>query len=398
MINLLRGMGIDNKSKLYTILFLTKWYPNRNDPQLGVFVQKHAKAVSQQNCNVILLYVYSDSGLNTNYELNQQTKNGFLEISVCYKKNNSPFKFFVNFYRYLNSYTIGFKTINKKTKHINLIHVNILNRPGMVALFLNKTKGIPYIITEHWGGYITGDFAKLSYIKKWIAKLIISNAKAITVVSSVLKNKMQELGLKNNYTVIPNIIEHVVVSDENKVIDSKIKILTIADLVDDVKNISGIIKAVAITSLKDATFEYHILGDGPDKDSLIELADSLNLTNRIIFFHGKQANEFVYNFLQKINFVIINSNSETFSIVAAEALACGKPVITTTCGGPQEFITAEQGILIPPNDSIQLEKAIQYMLLNFKKYNPKNLSNYAAGKFSYEKIGAQFIEVYDKVF
>ncbi|MEO6902890.1 MAG: glycosyltransferase [Bacteroidia bacterium] len=391
-------MGIDKTSKLYTVLFLTKWYPNRTDLQLGVFVQKHAKAVSQLNWNVILLYVYSDSGLNTIYELNQQTNNGFLEVVICYKKSNSPFRFFLNSYRYLNSYVMGFKALNKKTKHINLIHVNILNRPGIIALFLNKIKGIPYIITEHWGGYITGDFAKLNFIKKWTTKLIISNAKALTVVSSVLKNKMQELGLTNNYTIVPNIIEQIAVSDENTIIDSKIKILTIADLVDNIKNVSGIIKAIAAISINNSTFEYHIIGDGPDKGPLIKLSDSLNLTNRIVFFHGKQANEFVYNFLQKINFVIINSNSETFSIVAAEALACGKPVITTTCGGPQEFITADQGILIPPNDSVQLKEAIKNMLLNFKKYSPKKLSNYAAEKFSYEKVGAQFIEVYNKLF
>ena len=32
----------------YNILFLTKWYPNKFDPQLGVFVRKHAKAISDQ--------------------------------------------------------------------------------------------------------------------------------------------------------------------------------------------------------------------------------------------------------------------------------------------------------------------------------------------------------------
>jgi glycosyltransferase involved in cell wall biosynthesis len=390
-------MEIDKKSKLQTVLFLTKWYPNKNDPQLGVFVQKHAKAVAQQNWNVILLYVYSDSLLTSNYEINQLTKNGFLEIIVCYKKNNSSFQLLINFYRYIHSYAIGFNVIKERTAHINLIHVNILNRPGIIALLLSKIKNIPYIVSEHWGGYITGEFEKSNFIKKWITKLIISNAKAVTVVSSVLKNKMQELGLKNKYALISNVIEQVDIADENIITNAKIKILTIADLVDDVKNISGIIKAIAAISMKNKDFEYHIIGDGADKDSLIKLADSLNLTNRFIFFHGRQANDYVYHFLKKVNFIIINSNSETFSIVAAEALVSGKPVITTTCGGPEEFITAEHGILISPNDSVQLQTAIENMILNFKKYNPKKLSTYAVEKFSYEKIGTQFIDLYDKV-
>lgn len=375
----------------FNILFLTKWYPNKFDPQLGVFVQKHAKAVND-HCNVSVLFACADEQLEQIYEIIRSTENGFFEIIVYYKKNSSPLSFLINPYRYFKATKIGLKEIQKQMGAIDLVHVNVLNRPGLIALLLKKIKHIPYIVTEHWTGYVSGKYQQQSFIKKLLTKIIIKNASAVTTVSNSLKEKMLGLGLKNNYFIVPNIIENI--TPPLPVNNSKIKILTVADLLDSHKNISGIIKAVSKISKNNLDFEYHIIGAGPDMDMLKALSESETLDNKFIFFHGRKNNEFVYDFMKQIDFVVINSNFETFSVVAAEALANGKPLITTICGGPEEFITSEYGLLIEKKNQQQLEDALIKMIATFKNYDPQKLNKYISEKFDQAVIGKQFYDIY----
>ncbi len=382
----------------YNILFLTKWYPNKFDPQLGVFVRKHAKAVSDF-CNVNIVYVCADEKATVSYETIISDLQGFTEIIVYYKKNNSVLKSIINSYRYFKANRIGIREVQKTLGVIDLIHVNVLNRPGLIALLINKLKGIPFIITEHWTGYVSGKYEKTSVLKKWFNKLIIKNAGAVTTVSESLKIKMLELGLHGNYTVVPNVIESIDIpasftnpARENS--SAKIKILSIADLVDSHKNISGIINAVARISTQHPNIEYHIIGDGPDKLMLTSLADSLQGINKFIFFHDRQTNEYVYDFLKQVDFIVINSNFETFSVVAAEALVSGKPVISTICGGPEEFLTSDYGILIEPGNPKQLEEAIIKMISTYKNYDAQKLNKYISQKYNYQTIGKQFYSIY----
>ncbi|MBA3704976.1 MAG: glycosyltransferase [Bacteroidetes bacterium] len=381
----------------YNILFLTKWYPNRFDPQLGVFIRKHAQAVSDY-CNVVVLYTCADSSIKINYETTISTQHGFTEIVVYYKKNKFLFKIFLNIYRYFKANLIGLRIAQNSLGVIDLLHVNVLNRPGLIALIIRKLKGIPYIVTEHWTGYISGNYRKSNFLKKWLTKKIIYNASAVTTVSNNLKQTMLSLGLTNNYTIIPNVIESIALqTTETLNSNSKTKILTIADLLDVHKNISGIIKAIATVSKTNPNIEYHIVGDGPDKLMLKVLSDTLKLTDKFIFFHGRQSNEYVYDLFKQIDFVVINSNYETFSVVAAESLANGKPLITTICGGPEEFVTSDHGILIEKNNQEQLEEAILKMLLIYKNYDAQQLNSYITQKFNYQTIGKLFYEIYKPI-
>jgi glycosyltransferase involved in cell wall biosynthesis len=93
----------------------------------------------------------------------------------------------------------------------------------------------------------------------------------------------------------------------------------------------------------------------------------------------------------------MNSRFETFSAICAEALACGKPVIATRCGGPEEFLTSDNGILIDVDNDQQLTDAIHQMINHHKNYNAVQLVNYAAERFSADKVGRQFLNIYGSV-
>jgi len=129
--------------------------------------------------------------------------------------------------------------------------------------------------------------------------------------------------------------------------------------------------------MKRRDFELHIVGNGVDREKLEILSEKYGLLNRMIFFEGMVPVDEVASFFCECDFFVLNSNFETFSVVTAEALAYGKPVIATRCGGPEEFVNSNCGILIEPRDNDALVKAMNYMLDNFSTYNPEDIREYA---------------------
>ena len=141
-------------------------------------------------------------------------------------------------------------------------------------------------------------------------------------------------------------------------------------------------------------FQLTIIGGGRDEMKLKKLATDLNLFNKKIFFEGLKTNKEVYNFLSDCDFLLMNSRHETFSLICAEAMSCGKPVLATRCGGPEGFVTAEAGILIESDNDDQLLENFKYMLSHFKEYDSKKIIENTQKLFSMEKIVLLFHEVY----
>src|SRR5689334_3268175 len=133
------------------VLFLTEWYPNKFDIQSGVFVRKHAKAASQF-CEVNVLYVMRDSALKQSYVVEKSTSGSLSEWIVYYK--GSDFKLF-NAYINLSIHWKMIAAIRKEKGMEDIWHINIIGeRTALLTMLQQWEKKIPYVITEHWTGYI----------------------------------------------------------------------------------------------------------------------------------------------------------------------------------------------------------------------------------------------------
>jgi len=172
--------------------------------------------------------------------------------------------------------------------------------------------------------------------------------------------------------------------------------LHISSLYNHQKNVTGIIKALKNISKIRNDFEFRIIGGENDRSYLESLVKELGLEEYVLFY-GQVSDQELESHYNKSDFFVLNSNYETFSVVTAESLACGIPVIVTRCGGPEEFVTSEQGIIIEKDNQIELEKAIVNLLDNCRNYHPDRLSEYAKSKFSLEVVGKSFLEIYKKI-
>jgi glycosyltransferase involved in cell wall biosynthesis len=99
----------------------------------------------------------------------------------------------------------------------------------------------------------------------------------------------------------------------------------------------------------------------------------------------------------KSDFIAITSETETFSLVALEALATGKPVLATRCGGPEEIInTPELGIVIEQSEAALVEGFL-LMARSYRKFNPTVLHASAIKRFDYRVISEKLRVVYQSL-
>lgn len=371
-------------------MFLPRWYPNNEDIQLGIFFQEQVKLISDKFL-ITVIYVQNDERLNSKYKIELNNQKGFDEYTVYFKKH-SLLKKYSHLSRYFKAQKMAFKQI---AKEIDIVHVHVPIRPTLLALYLKRKLNIPFVISEHWSGHLTGEFNNKNILYKFIYKYVLSKASKISTVSAFLNSSFKKnTGFKS--VIIPNFIQKNTVINQVPVTDY-IDILSISDFNNRTKNITGLLKAFNKAFNKNDTLRLTIVGDGPDRKEIEQVIINLKIPQENLILLGRLSHDQVLIQIPKCNFYISNSNFETFGMSIAEALFYGKPVISTKSGGPNEFVNENNGILINKNQETELLNAILKMSEGFESYNQKEIQDEIERKYGRIKVLEDWVEFYNTI-
>ena len=183
---------------MYKVLFLSAWYPNRNDNMFGLFVRKHAEAVGLY-ADVACLYVVSDKNVDK-IELTQTMFGKRLEIIVYYPAlHGHRFRSLKLIIQYLLAYIQGFKTLHKTWGKPDLLQVSVFTRTAFIALIYKIIYHKPYFVIEHWTRYLREDVFR-NRLHKLISRITARYASAVMPVTYQLKKCMLDHKMYNkNY-------------------------------------------------------------------------------------------------------------------------------------------------------------------------------------------------------
>lgn len=383
------------------VLVLPKWYPGRNDPQLGDFVRKQmlatADALGNASGRLSVVFTAPVPDLERAEVQELQVDAGTWELRCYYRPSSNaflPLRKLLNLHRYWRATWNGIRRARDERGAPDITHVHILVRPALVAWWLNQWRGTPFILSEQSSEYLDGKWDGKNALFKAVNYFLFRRAAAVTAVSPHLGEGLTTRGLCTAYDVVPNTVPGT---------DLPLpapgpagQFMVVADLVDGTKNVSGVLRALKAGRDLGADLRLDVIGDGTDMNALRALAKELGLNGHVRWL-GRLANTEVLTNMTGTGTVIINSNVETFSVVTGEALALGKPVIATRCGGPVAFITPENGVLIEPRDDKALTAAMIARAKEERRYDPATIRRTVDERFSASVVGRSFLAIYQRV-
>lgn len=378
------------------VLFLTAWYPNRYDAMFGLFVRKHAEAVSRF-VEVNVLYVHADKEIKKT-EVVKGKMGRVAETIVYYPEKKGGFlRKMLKGIRYFEAIYVGLKSIQKESGMPDLVHVNVLSRTAIPAWLMKKMHRIPYVITEHWTRYLPMTDAFHGFFRKKLTQLMIKEASALMPVSMQLKNAMIHTHQLHhaNYQIVNNVVDDFFYDDNQRLerSTSKKRILHVSCFWEIAKNVKGLLRATKQLSLKRQDFEMIIVGSGIDFVETLAYARSLHFPDGVVQFVGEKPPQEVASWFSNSDFFVLFSNYETAGIVISESLANGKPIVSSNVGIAKDYINEDSGIVIDVGNEEAFTNAMDLMLDNYQKY-PSDKIKEIGKAFSYEEVGKKIFSIY----
>ncbi|HMK27692.1 MAG TPA: glycosyltransferase [Chitinophagaceae bacterium] len=381
------------------ILWLCSWYPSKLMPFNGDFIKRHAEAASLYNDIGVIHIVRDVKGIITKNVFKEESqKNGLAEKIIYYYTPSFRISLFDKYWselKYRKLYKQAIADHIKRAGAPELVHVHVAMKAGTIAMWLKKKNSVPYIISEHWSGYLPEADEKISdqpFYLRSLWKKVILGASAISAVSARLANAIQQQFAVKKIRIIPNVVDisifYPATSSSNDT-----RFIHISGL-EELKNPKTIMEAFAIVRKTYPSAVLDIFGPGENrlKDLAVELQAEKN-----IHFHGEIAQKELAEFVRRSLALILYSNYETFGCVIIEANACGIPVVLSDIPVFHETVTEGlNGIFVKPNDPAALAERMIEMIKTRSSFN-SNAIVASSSNYSYEKVGKQFSDWYDEI-
>ena len=287
---------------------------------------------------------------------------------------------------------------------IDILHVHYAIPHASAAIqakHILETYGIkiPIVTTLH-GTDITLLGKDKSF--KPVIEYAINKSDAVTSVSLDLKKEtLNHFKITKQIDVIPNFIDSNLYSkDGDKVLRSKFantdeKILIHVSNFRKVKRVTDVVKIFEIVQ-KEIPSKLIMIGDGPERIQAEQLCRKLNISDRVKFM-GKLKS--VEEFMSISDLFLLPSETESFGLVALEAMASGVSVISSNSGGLSEVnIDDVTGYLSEVGDVKRMsENAINLLSDNEKLEEFKQNAFIHSQKFDLPNILPLYECLYEKL-
>lgn len=335
------------------ILVASTSFPVTSGSSSGVFVERLIDTF-EERCNVeVITPAYSrPENLTSNYKVHcfryaprrfqiLAHEPGGLPVAL---RNNSWAFIFVPLF--LSSFFIS---LWKLSKGKELIFAN-WSLSGLLAGLVGKLRGIP-VCTTFRGEDVSN--LESSSLRGFLVRCVLRLNSHVFCVSDAMR-----LDLKARFPDSAHKISHIPNGVGNEFLQIKptarlqgeLKLVSIGSLIPR-KNIPTILQALAKA---DESVKLDIVGDGPEKDKLVDLARALNIDGRVRFL-GQVSSSDIAKVVSRYDALVLASKSEGRPNVVLEAMAASCCVICSSLPGTEELIVHKvSGLLFDSTDSITL--------------------------------------------
>jgi len=370
------------------VLILSFWNPVKENPHQGLFIEDQAAAVCRYRNDILFLRVnvLPSGSLFFTREIIESEFFGNKSITInisslfwkfCYV---NPWFLSRTVYKILTSAIPGIKP--------EIIHSNVIFPCGLVGYLLSRKTGSRLLISEHWSKAVK--FLKNPVLGNLALKVYNSNEQLICV-SDFLAEKLRKATGHKNVIVIPNIVDTDIFSFSPKTKTGKYDFTCVASWKAP-KRLDLIIESLAACAAEsEKFFTLNVIGNGPQTDIFKAYKTPGNLT---VNWHGYLDKNDIAGILHRTGYFLHASDTETFSIVTAEALSTGTPALVSATGALPELIHDNNGMLAENNITSWREKICE--IIN-RSFDNESIARENRERFSVSATGSSINEAYNKI-
>lgn len=262
---------------------------------------------------------------------------------------------------------------------------------GVIASSIAKKTMKPLVLTEH-SSLMNNENVDTDVLK--FAERAYSEADKVIAVSSALSKKIKKhTGIDS--IIVPNMLSEECFFLSTKEKHNGIGFITTCNLIPH-KRLEQLLRVFIEIADENKDIYLGIIGDGELRNRLVKISNDSNVGDRIKFY-GLQSRSSIAEIYKQYDCFVLPSMRETYGVSFIEAMATGLPVISTLCGGPEDFVNEENGILIPVDDKEALKNAMKTMCKNIGLYDALKIKNYVKDRFSGNVVADELCDVYKEV-
>lgn len=369
------------------IFFLPTSYPDKDNPQRDIFIYEQAKELANRGHEIIVLHVkklpskniykivnskisHCDDGFAKRLVIQQKT---FMEtrLSLFNRRNfvKSVFK--------LYSYAVSIYG------NPDVIYAHFSIWAGYAGSLISEKYHVPLVTIEHFSEFMKNEMCK-GY--KEALRFTIDSSEFFLCVSDGLKQSIiKHVHPEKELFVVPDMVDRNFIF--KPLVDDKVfRICAIGNL-NKRKDFETLIKAFIKAFPKEADVELHIGGDGPEKEYLERIVLEKKRQSQIKFL-GKLSRNQTIKVYENCHMFALASKFETFGLVYREALAIGRPIVSTDHGGfSKNDWHNEYGYIVSVKDVDAFADAMRKIYNDYDKYDLKKISSLCLSDCSAESVG-----------
>ena len=273
-----------------------------------------------------------------------------------------------------------------------LVQAHSILNAGVVALAIKRRYGIPFIAMEHSTAFAQG---RLRWWERDLVRRVIAAARQCIAPSSRVGDLLATQYPGSRWDTLPNPLGDAFVADLSPPARDGAAgpfVFLSAVRFSPEKGLAMLIEAFAEAFGGDAGVRLRLAGDGPIRAELERLCASLGVAAQVDF-PGLLTAPQVRAEMEAADAFVLASDVETFGVVVIEALACGRPVVVTASGGPDQLVTAENGLLVPTGDRSALREALIRMRGEASRYDRAAIRADAISHYGPEAFARRFAEI-----
>jgi glycosyltransferase involved in cell wall biosynthesis len=359
---------------------IPQWYPSAANPALGAFVRDQARAVAGTHRVTVLVHDPATGAQPAGTEI----EDGLRIVRVHTRQRPDTTRGRLAFLLAARR-IVG--QMERAGDPPDIVHAHVFSS-GFIALRLSRGR-YPVLVSEHHSDFLEG---KVRGRDALFARSVFRRADLVCPVSEQLRAALERFEPRGRYQVVPNVVDLDAFRGPRHADRAAPPRALVVAMLGPQKGIEYLLRALAGLPQQARSVKLDVVGDGPLRAELVELAAEL-LPAETVTFHGERPREEVSAFMARADFLVLPSVVETFGVAILEALAAGLPVITTTVVPGSERVGGRFGIVVPAGDVDALRDAIVAMLeggWSFDRGEPVELID----AFSARTVGERWDAIY----